>query len=232
MSNTRPWILGAAALSVLLAVAGWLLLISPERGKAADLKSQKTAQIQTNQQLQLDIAQLKAQFNSLPAKQAELAKIKQQLPNNPALPSLVRSLTNIANQSGAGLTSVAPGAPVAAASTTTTTSTGATTSTAAPAGLVSIPVTVVVDGTYAQNELFLQKLQNAVTRAFLVQKLSISVLDTPSLSNNTPVVPSGNLLRTTISGQIFVLQNVAPAATTTTGTGSTTSTTTTTTPAS
>lgn len=220
MSNTRPWILGAAALSFLLAVAGWFLLISPERSKAADLRSQEAAQVQKNQQVQLDIAQLKAEFNSLPAKQAELAKIKQQLPNNPALPSLVRSLTTIANQSGAGLTSVAPGTPAAVVAT----GTGAA---AAPAGLVSIPVTIVVDGTYAQNELFLQKLQNSVTRAFLVQHLSIAVLDTASLSNSTPATPSGNLLRSTINGQIFVLQSVAPAATGTTGAGSTTPTTTT-----
>jgi Tfp pilus assembly protein PilO len=219
MSNTRPWILGAAALSVLLAVAGWFLLISPERSKAADLKAQRATQLDRNQQLQLDIAQLKAEFNSLPAKQAELAKIKQQLPNNPALPTLVRSLTNIANQSGAGLTSVAPGPPAAVAATTGATS-------AAPAGLVAIPVTIVVDGTYAQNELFLQKLQNAVTRAFLVQHLTIAVLDTPSLSNSTPAKPSGNLLRSTIAGQIFVLQNVAPAASGTTASGSTTTTTT------
>jgi type IV pilus assembly PilO-like protein len=227
MSNTRPWILGAAALSVLLAVAGWFLLISPERSKAADLKTQRATQVQKNQQLQLDIAQLKAEFNTLPTKQAELAKIKQQLPNNPALPSLVRSLTTIANQSGAGLTSVSPGAPVAVTTTNTTSASGATTVTAAPAGLVSIPITIVVDGTYAQSELFLQKLQNAVTRAFLVQHLSIAVLDSPSLSNSTPVAPSGNLLRSTISGQIFVLQNQAPAASgTTTGAGSTTTTTT------
>jgi hypothetical protein len=225
MSNTRPWILGAAALSVLLAVAGWFLLISPERSKAADLKAQRATQIQKNQQLQLDIAQLKAEFTTLPAKQAELAKIKQQLPNNPALPSLVRSLTTIANQSGAGLTSVSPGAPAAVSATNSTTATGATTSAPAPAGLVAIPVTIVVDGTYAQNELFLQKLQNAVTRAFLVQHLSIAVLDAPSLSNSTPVLPSGNLLRSTISGEIFVLQNVAPAATGTTAVGSTTTTT-------
>src|SRR5689334_11794591 len=128
MSNTRPWILGAAALSVLLAVAAWFLLISPERSKAADLKSQRTAQIARNQQLELDIAQLKADFNSLPAKQAELAKIKQQLPSNPALPTMIRSLSSIAKDSGAGITSVSPGTPVTA-TTTTTTRAGATAST-------------------------------------------------------------------------------------------------------
>lgn len=218
MSNTRPWILGAAALSVVLAVAGWFLLISPERGKVADLKDQRAAQVQRNQQLQLDIAQLKAEFASLPSKQAELAKIRQQMPSTPALPGLVRSLTSIANQSGAGLSSVSPGAPVSAAANGA--AAGAAAGTAVPAGLVAIPVTVVVDGSYAQNELFLQKLQNAVTRAFLVQKVSVSVLDQASLSNDTPFKPSGNLLRTTISGQIFVLQDQPVATTAGTAAGS------------
>lgn len=222
MSNTRPWILGAAALSVLLAVAGWFLLISPERSKAADLRSQRTAQVARNQQLQLDIAQLKAANESLPAKQAELAKIKQQLPNNPALPAFVRGLSAMASQSGAGLTSISPGAPVAFSATAAATGGAAA---QAPAGLVAVPVTVVIDGTYAQNELFLQKLQNAMTRAFLIQKLSISVLDTKSPSTDTPSTPSGNLLRTTINGQIFVLQDQAAAVTGGTGATAATSTT-------
>jgi type IV pilus assembly protein PilO len=225
MSNTRPWILGAAALSVLLAVAGWFLLISPERSKAADLQSQRTAQVARNQQLQLDIAQLKAANESLPAKQAELAKIKQQLPSNPALPAFIRGLTTIAGQSGAGLTSVSPGQPISLAAQSTTAGAAA-----APAGLVALPVTVVVDGSYAQSELFLQKLQTAMTRAFLVQKLNIAALDTASLSNNTPPTPSGNLLRTTIYGQIFVLQDQVAAVTG--AAGATSGTTTTTAPAS
>jgi type IV pilus assembly protein PilO len=216
MSNTRPWILGASALSVLLAVAGWFLLISPERSKAADLHAQRVAQVQKNDQLRLQIAQLQAAYKTLPAKQAELAVIKRQLPNNPALPTLVRSLTSIAAASGAGLTSVAPGAPAAA----TAAGSGAAAPAAVTPGLMVVPVTIVVDGSYAENELFLQKLQNAVTRAFLVQKVSVSVLDQASLSNDTPFKPSGNLLRTTISGQIFVLQDQPVATTTGTAAGS------------
>ena len=216
MSNTRPWILGASALSVLLAVAGWFLLISPERSKATDLHAQRVAQVQKNDQLRLQIAQLQAAYKTLPAKQAELAVIKRQLPNNPALPTLVRSLTSIAAASGAGLTSVAPGAPAAA----TAAGSGAAATAAVTPGLMVVPVTIVVDGSYAENELFLQKLQNAVTRAFLVQKVSVSVLDQASLSNDTPFKPSGNLLRTTISGQIFVLQDQPVATTAGTAAGS------------
>jgi hypothetical protein len=218
MSNTRPWILGAAALSVLLAVAGWFLLISPERGKAADLHDQRVAEVQKNDKLTLEVAQLKAQFKTLPAKQAELAVIRRQLPNNPGLPTLIRSLTTIANESGAGLTSVAPSAPVAVVAGATpgtvapATAGTATPAAAAPVGLVAVPLVIVVDGSYAENELFLQKLQTAVTRAFLVQSLKINVLQEASLSNDTPFKPEGNLLRTTITGSVFVLQDT-PATT-------------------
>jgi Tfp pilus assembly protein PilO len=201
MSNTRPWILGAASLSVLLAVASWFLLISPERSKTADYQAQRVTQQQTNDQLRLDLAKLKAEKSELPAKQAELAVIKRQLPNNPALPALIRSLNSIAAESGAGLTSVAPSTPVSAA-----TSAAAAGGTAVvPANLVAIPLTIVVDGSYAQSELFLQKLQTKVTRGFLVQNIQIAVQSSKSLSNSTPPTPVGNLLRTTIAGQVFVL---------------------------
>lgn len=225
MSNTRPWILGASALSVLLALAGWFLLISPERSKAADLRTQRAEQQQRNDQLQLDIAQLKAAFKTLPAKQAELAVIKRQLPNNPALPTLVRSLTAIANESGAGLNSVAPATPVAVAASAPAAGAATSTTAAVPAGLVAVPVTIVVDGSFAETELFLQKLQNEVTRAYLVQSLSIGAQEQKSLSNDTSPTPVGNLLRTTIIGQVFVLQDVA-ATPATTGAATATSTTT------
>jgi Tfp pilus assembly protein PilO len=223
MSNTRPWILGAAALSVLLAVASWFLLISPERSKAADYKAQRVTQQQQNDQLRLDLAKLKAEKSDLPAKQAELAVIKRQLPNSPALPTLIRSLNSIAAESGAGLTSVAPSTPVSAA--TSAAAAGGAAAGVVPANLVAIPLTIVVDGTYAQSELFLQKLQTKVTRGLLVQNIQIAVQSSKSLSNDTPPTPVGNLLRTTIQGQVFVLLDTPTTTTTATGGSAATTTT-------
>jgi Tfp pilus assembly protein PilO len=226
MSNTRPWILGAASLSILLAVASWFLLISPERSKAADYHAQRVTQQQQNDQLRLDLAKLKDEKSNLPAKQAELAVIKRQLPNSPALPTLIRNLNSIAAESGAGLTSVAPSTPVSAA----TSAAAAGSTVTVPSNLVAIPLTIVVDGTYAQSELFLQKLQTKVTRGFLVQNIQIAVQSSKSLSNNTPPTPVGNLLRTTILGQVFVLMDLPTTTAGAAGVGAAASTTTPSTP--
>lgn len=224
MSSTRTWAVGTAVVSLLLIVASWFLLIGPKRSEAADLQSQKVVQDANNAQLSLKIAQLKAQFASLPAKQAELQVIKRQLPDNPALPTLIHSLSGIAAASGATLYEVSPQAPVAATVPATANGTGAATgATAQPAaGLVKIPITITVRGSYAENELFLQKLQTGITRALLVEQLSIK----PNLGDATggtasTTTSTGDALETVITGSVFVLQDTATAGATTTATGAT-----------
>jgi hypothetical protein len=241
MSSTRTWSAGAAAVSILLVVAAWFLLIGPKRSDAAALKQQRVTQVATNQQLQLDISQLKAQSASLPAKQAELAVIQRQLPNNPALPTLIRNLSSIADQAGLTLTSIAPGAPTAVpsagASTPANGATGSATSgtaaaSATPSSVVAIPVTIITTGSYAENELFLQKLQTSVTRAFLVQGLTLApgtaanASSGGSSTSNTDTLSSGNNLALTITGEVFVMPTTAlPASTTAAGTAGSTATT-------
>lgn len=221
MSSTRTWSAGAAVISILLVVASWFLLIGPKRSDASALKAQRVSQLAANNQLKLDIAQLKAQNASLPAKQAELAVIQRQLPNNPALPTLIRNLSSIATQAGVTLTSIAPGAPTAlsAAGTTAAGATGSTAAAATATPVVAIPVTIITAGSYAENELFLQKLQTAMTRAFLVQGLSMapggaSTSSGGGASTSTSTSTSnGDDLALTITGEVFVLQPAAVATT-------------------
>lgn len=240
MSSTRTWSAGAAVLSILLVLATWFLLIGPKRGDASTLKAQRVSQLATNNQLKLDIAQLKAESASLPEKQAELATIQRQLPNNPALPTLIRSLSGIATEAGLQLTSIAPGTPTqlsttattptsaagSAPGTTPTATTGSGAATAVPSTVVAIPVTIVTTGSYAENELFLQKLQTSVTRAFLVQGLTLAAAPSSSSSGgsssstSTADVDSGNFLALTITGEVFVMPTT-PVPTTTTAAGST-----------
>ena len=70
MTKSRTWSAGAAVLAALLIVAAWFVLISPQRSEAADLRDQASQQQQLNEQIKLKTAQLKAQFASLPARQA------------------------------------------------------------------------------------------------------------------------------------------------------------------
>ncbi|HET8617295.1 MAG TPA: type 4a pilus biogenesis protein PilO [Actinomycetales bacterium] len=216
MTSTRTWTVGAAVLAVLLVIAGWFTLVSPQRSAAADLRDQVAAQQASNDQIALKTKQLQAQFASLPERQAQLAEIKQQMPDNPALPALIRDLSSYAKAAGVSLDSVAPGAPtavaVAAGANQPVTAPGQAPTSATSTGLLSIPTTITAVGSYSDLTLYLQKLQTSMRRAFLV--------NTVTLINGTD---KPGTLQMTLSGEVFVMNTAdasaapqAPAAPTTT----------------
>lgn len=220
MSRTRTWSAATAGICVLLIVAAWFLLISPKRAEAADLRDQTVAQDAANQQTQLKTQQLKAQYAQLPAKQAELAVIKQQMPDNPALPSLIRTLSAMAEASGVTLVSLAPAPPApfagaAAPSTAVVAPTaGAPAASSAATQLLGIATNLVITGDYAGSTLFVQKLQAAsatgagaaLNRAFLVQDIKVAPF---AGTTTTSATPKKGQVQTTISGQVFVLKTAA-----------------------
>jgi len=223
VTRTRQWTVGTALLVVLMLVAGWFLLISPKRSEAADLQTQTTAQMAQNASLQNQIAVLQSQAKNLPAQQAELAAIRQHLPDNPALPGLVRSLTDAAAKSGVTLVSLAPSTPAAAPAPKTTapsgtsatapaTGTGQSAAAAAAAGatLQMVPIVVTVTGSYYDTEQFLNKVEG-LTRSFLVTGFSV----TPAESQASSGASTGDLT-TAIQGRVFYTPAAAAAPTTAT----------------
>jgi type IV pilus assembly protein PilO len=97
---------------------GWFLLISPKRSEAADLRAQADTQQDANARLRTKVTQLKADAKDLPAQKARLAQIDVNLPANPQLPALVRTLSQAARQSSVELVSIAPAAPAVLAAPT------------------------------------------------------------------------------------------------------------------
>src|SRR3954447_24627020 len=127
MTESRKWTLVAGFVAVAVFVAGWFLLVSPKRSDAAALKAQDSTAQSANDQLRAKLRELKALAPELPKREAEYAAIRRQIPDNPALPDLVRQLTAAAAASGANLTTVAPSTPTVlteAAAATTPTATG------------------------------------------------------------------------------------------------------------
>jgi Tfp pilus assembly protein PilO len=219
MTKTRAWIAGATALGLLLSVASWFLLISPQRSEAASLREQATSQRAFNDEIKTKTKQLQAQFASLPARQAQLDEIRQQMPNNPALPSLVRSLSEHAESSGVNLESIAPTtpAPLAAAPAPGTPTTAAPT-----AGIQQIQTTIGLTGTYAELTLYLQKVQRQMRRAVLIESVALAE-STESTEGGQPAateVGASPPLKLTITGKVFVLDPKAVAV----ATGATTAT--------
>jgi Tfp pilus assembly protein PilO len=134
MSVTRKWSLLAGVLVLAILAAGWFLLVAPKRTQAADLENQVVSQEEANARLVADLEMLKAQQAELPEQRAELAVMRKQIPDNPALPTLVRSLTDAGRKVGVSIDTMAPAVPVAvvapvtavAPTTTTTTTTDGT----------------------------------------------------------------------------------------------------------
>lgn len=144
MSMTRKWSLLTAVLVVAIVAAGWFVLIAPKRSEASGLRDQASSQEQQNAMLVQKLEVLKAQQAELPKQRAELANLRIQIPDNPALPSLIRDLTAAGRKVGASIDELTPQPPVSApvtssvvaapqTGTATTGSTGtATTTTGTP----------------------------------------------------------------------------------------------------
>ena len=234
MSVTRKWSLLAAVLVIAIFAAGWFLLVSPKRSEAAGLREQTVSQEDANARLLQQLEVLKAQQAELPKKRAELAVMRTQIPDNPALPTLIRDLTAAGRKVGASIDSMAPAvpvpavaatpaAPVATTETTGTTESGGTgTTPAAPAAppapsLYQVPLTLNVTGSYFELEQFINKLEG-LKRSFLVTGFTLtpaSGADASGTGTSTePNAPAPGDLTLALQGRVFLAPTTAPAATT------------------
>src|SRR5205823_8545904 len=142
MEKMKQWSMLTALGVVGVLAAGWFLLVTPQHAHAKDLRTQAQAVQTTTSQLNGQIQQLKAQQTGVAAQQRTLAHIATQIPDNPALPTLIRQLSAAAHDSGVTLVSLAPSQPTAVTAAGTPTAAGAT------SALAQIPIAVSVTGSY------------------------------------------------------------------------------------
>ncbi len=228
LNRTNTWVAGTVVVCVLLSVAAWFLLIAPTRAEAAQLRDTTATTAMSNDQLAAEIETLKAQFETIEDRRAELADVREAMPIEPKLADLNRKLEAEAAAAGVTLMRVAPGAaaPVVTAAPLPAApvegeagATGETGAVAAPAPsstLLSIPLTIDVVGPFADVSSFLQAVQTDLGRDVLVQSLSVLAEDAAPASGAKPAVANGDV-SLTLTGQIFVLPgapvDAAPAAT-------------------
>lgn len=226
-STDRTWLSGGAAGAVLLMVVAWFLVISPELSTATDLNEQTASASTQNVVLQRKVATLREKYSTLDTLAAKLAAQREALPADGGLPAFTRQLTKQAAAAGESLTSITTGEPTLATAATAAvapTAKDATGSTATPpvaatdpaaaaAGqLLSIPVTVVVNGPLVGHRALLTALQRTGPRRALVG----SVVLAPATGEATASVDATTTM--TITLQVFVAPKpatTASAATTT-----------------
>jgi len=203
------WLLTALAAFAVLA-GGYFLLVSPKSSQASSLRGETATQQTANQAVKSQIDQLNKQKRDLPAKQALLAEFAGKIPSNPALPALIRTLSDAADKAGVELIAVTPGMP------TFTKAPGAQSgaaggNVAAPKGqvLATIPVTLSVEGRYSNLTEFFAELES-LPRAMLVGGLDISRSSGSAVAVNTntaggvaaPVTPG--LLHASITTNVLM----------------------------
>jgi type IV pilus assembly protein PilO len=229
LTKTTAWSLGTVGLCAALTAGSWFILIEPEQALAAEARAETVAAESSNAELEARIDQLRAEYADLPNKQAELAAIRQALPDEPALAQLIRDISSLADGAGVTVDSVTTGAVVAVidpdagdrgrAPAEADAAAGAEPSTeptpepsgAAPAGapaapavpgapagavLASIPVTVEVTGGFFETNLLLKGIQADLTRALLVDGLTITVVEQEEIEPGT--------VKTSVTARVFV----------------------------
>lgn len=222
MTRVRQlWLLTALATVVVLA-GGYFLLVSPQSSKAAALRDETETQLQVNRQIQSQIAMLNKQKKDLPAQQAKLARFQGMIPANPALPRLIRSLSDAADNSGVELVTIAPTLPQYSTGVNTKTNTEVPGRVTAPDGqvLVSIPVELRILGEYSQLTAFFTEIEE-LNRAMLVTGFHIEEAGgNMRKTAGGQAVENEKLLAATISTNVMMTTK-APATATTTTTAST-----------
>jgi type IV pilus assembly protein PilO len=230
VDKLKQWVALTVVGCLAILAGGWFLLVSPKRTEAADVRAEAASQQQTNASLREQLKILQAQAKELPKKQADLARVAAKIPDNPALPSLIRALTAASTSAGVELVSVTPGAPSAvggaaqpvAAAQPAAAQPAAGQPAAAPAQpaaptsagtLAQIPIDMTVVGGYFEVSQFLANLEN-LPRALRVSDLGMAPGDSPTRrsSSSSSTSGQGTVLSTTISGTVFMAANRPAAA--------------------
>jgi Tfp pilus assembly protein PilO len=226
MTRTRKWSLLTALVVVVVMLAGWFLVVSPTRSSADQAREQAAAQETKNDQLKAQIADLQAKKKNLPQQQAIIAQVQQQIPSNPELPSLIRSISSMATSAGVDVHTLTPVNPVASAAQQPANAVGVNGQT-----LQTINVEMEVLGTYANVERFLNKMES-LKRSLLVTGLTLNIASGSGTTGGSTVVAAqagvSPSLAATISFRAFMVSSSAAPGTSplhtttpTTGTSST-----------
>ena len=221
MDKLKQWV--ALTVVGVLAVlsAGWFLVISPKRSEAADLRTDAESQQRANLGLQAQLATLKAQAKDLPKQQAALAAVAAKIPDNPALPALIRALSKAADDAGVELVSLAPSVPVAvlpAAQTAVVpqstakagSSSSATVTPKAPVAadvtgtLKQIPLAINVVGGYFQVEQFFDRLEN-LSRALKITGFSVTPGVSPTKKSTAATAAAASDPGKVLTSQVMAL---------------------------
>jgi Tfp pilus assembly protein PilO len=212
MNKTRQWAVLTAMGCLAVLVAGWMLVVKPERSHAAQLRTQATGLQGDNNQLRAHVNQLRQMQKDIPAQQKTLAAIATKIPDNPALPALIRQLSAAADGAGVNLVSLAPGQPTTVATAAVQASSPASkTAAVTTSPLASISVAINVQGSYFNVEQFFSAVES-LSRAMLVNGFTLAPLQSGASNASSATALPLDTLNAQITATVFESPQTAPVA--------------------
>lgn len=194
---TNPVVVIAIVVGLLVyALAGYFLLIGPQRGKAADLKKETAATEEQIQQYRTLAAQARA---TPPIRVAELFRLTKAMPDEVDMAGVLLELSRVARETGIEFDSITPQGP------------------AVQTGYTSVPITLEFDGNYYELSDFLFRLRSLVRvqagrldaqgRLFVVE--SIAFNESPK---TFPRIKASLTVRAFVYGDATTTATAPPAA--------------------
>jgi len=182
--NGRLAFLLAVVLVLLVVLASWFAVLSPQRSKAAALDTQigdANVRLTTTQTL----------LNSPAAHQSagQLAQLQRALPDDADVSEIIRELSRAASKTGVRIDSIAPSTPVPSA------------------GAQAVPITLLVSGRYFRIANFMHELRSRarVEDGDVRVKGRLFAVDNMAIAKS----PTKGLLAATLSLDAFMSGGVA-----------------------
>lgn len=115
LGKPRAWLVLSIVGALLIALLGWLLLISPQLSSASTLQQETADAQQQTATLRAKQAALEKQREQLPAMEAELAALYEKLPTEAGVDALIQEIDQISRANGMTVVefTVDPPVPVA-----------------------------------------------------------------------------------------------------------------------
>ena len=173
-----PLLIGAVTLVIALIL--WVVLISTQTSKLSSLNTQET-QLQAQESgLQTKLASLKTEQQRVPTSCADLQKIAVQIPSvetptdlDAEESSFESQFNGLAASTGVSLSQFSGFAPASATTGSATATPTSAASTANPQKVVAVPTTLTVVGNYGQMLSFVNGL-DTFPRLFVIQKFVLA----------------------------------------------------------
>ncbi|MBI9115358.1 hypothetical protein [Sanguibacter suaedae] len=210
-TRATPWIMGAALLSVVVLALGWFLGISPQLDEAAALREQAELDRERNDLLEVQVAQLKKDFENLDSYKSELAGLQELVPGGIDQASFNRELSSLSEGTGAFVVEVTSETSLPVTELFGGMAVEGVTAPSAPAGLYAVPMTIIILGDPLETLAYISAVQTETSRLFLVSDVALAGQKEAGASSGRPATAEGDA-EITITGYTFVLDTDAAAA--------------------